>query len=414
MRVLLSTIGSRGEVQPVVALALRLTALGHEARVCASPDFRDWIEDLGISAVPLGWEVRPTAARDSPVRRSLSSPEGRRRLAWDTVAAQFATLPAAASGCDVLVGCGALQVGARSVAELCGIEYVNVHYCPATLPSLRHAPAPWPGWPPNQANDNRELWELDAKRWRDTWGPALNAHRAAAGLAPVRDLRGHVLTDRPWLAADPTLGPWPGPNHPIVVQTGAWILPDERPLPPELAAFLDAGEPAVYFGLGSMAAPGEDVGEVIVAAARALGRRVIVSRGWADLPSPDDGTDHISIGEANHQALFGRVAAVVHHGGAGTTTTVARAGTPHVVIPQAYDQHYWARRVERLGIGVTHRGRVPTVDSLVAALGRALEPGVAARAKAVATAIRTDGTRTAARALIAAHQGVRGERNVSV
>ncbi|MER7082776.1 glycosyltransferase, partial [Saccharopolyspora kobensis] len=133
------------------------------------------------------------------------------------------------------------------------------------------------------APGNRERWRRDEQLWNDVWGPALNAHRAAAGLAPVTEVRNHVLTDRPWLAADPRLGPWPVPDDPGVFQTGAWLLPDERPLPAELESFLDAGEPPVYFGLGSRSAAAES-SRSMVEAARALGRRAIVSRGWAELP----------------------------------------------------------------------------------------------------------------------------------
>ena len=92
-----------------------------------------------------------------------------------------------------------------------------------------------------------------------------------------------------------------------------------RPLSPELEAFLDAGEPPVYFGFGSIHAPPE-LSQVTIESARALGRRAIVSRGWADLSLVDNEPDCLAIGEVNLQALFRRVAAVVHHGGAGTTT----------------------------------------------------------------------------------------------
>jgi vancomycin aglycone glucosyltransferase len=106
----------------------------------------------------------------------------------------------------------------------------------------------------------------------------------------------------------------------------------------------------------------------------------------------------------NQQALFKRVAAVVHHGGAGTTTAGARAAAPQVVIPQHYDQHYWAGRVHDLGIGTAHAGSIPTTDSLTAALERTLQPEVAARARAVAATVRSDGSRLAAQGLITTHQ----------
>jgi vancomycin aglycone glucosyltransferase len=126
--------------------------------------------------------------------------------------------------------------------------------------------------PAPEADDYSALWAADARRWNEGWGDLLNSHRASLGLAPVSDVRGHILTDRPWLAADPTLAPWPDPGDGAVFQTGAWILPDERPLAPELERFLDAGDPPVYFGFGSIRAP-EGLGRAMIAAARALGRR---------------------------------------------------------------------------------------------------------------------------------------------
>jgi vancomycin aglycone glucosyltransferase len=400
MRVLLSTIGSRGDVQPVVALASRLRECGEEVRVCAPPDFADWVEGLGIPFTPVGPLLRATAKPGSAVR---PSPEQVRQAVAGTVAAQFAAVAEAAEGCDVVVAGGALQIAARSIAEHRGIGYVYAAYCPISLPSPHHAPPVYGTLgqrPSDGPADNRALWATDATHWNATWSDALNTHRADLGLAPVADVRGHVFTDRPWLAADPVLAPWPEPSDLDVVQTGAWILPDERSLPADLEAFLDAGEPPVYFGFGSMKAP-EDLAKTMVETARALGRRAVVSAGWADLELPDDGPDCTAVGEVNQQALFQRVAAVVHHGGAGTTTAATRAGAPQVVVPQMYDQHYFAQRVEHLGIGRAHPAAPPTTDSLAAALGPALEAGAAARA--VAAEVLDDGTTTAAWRLVAGH-----------
>ncbi|WP_182900163.1 glycosyltransferase [Microbispora sp. H10830] len=400
MRVLLSTIGTRGEVQPMVALAMALRELGQEARLCVPPDFRDWVEGLGFPVVPIGPELRPTASA-APRVQAPPTPEQRRRMIDGTVAVQFATIPAAAEGCDVIVGGGAMSMAAHSVAEQLGIGYVYVSYCPVTLPSPHHAPVPvWGQAPADATAGNRARWAEDARRWNGTVGAALNAHRAAAGLAPVEDTRGHMFTDRPWLAADPTLGPWPEPADVGVVQTGAWILPDRRPLPPELEKFLDDGEPPVCVGFGSVRAP-RDIAQTTAEAARALGRRVIVLRGWAGLSPAGDGPDCLSIDEVNQQALFPRVAAVVHHGGAGTTTAAALAGAPQVVLAQHYDQHYWAGRVADLGIGIAHPPAAPTAESLATALDRVLHPDVAARAAAVAGEVRTDGAAAAARRLVA-------------
>jgi vancomycin aglycone glucosyltransferase len=402
MRLLLSAIGSRGDVQPLVALASQLMALGQEVRLCVPPDFRDWIGSLGIPLTPIGPELRKAAASSPQATPTPLSPERRRQLAEASVATQFETIAAAAQDCNIIVAAAALQIAARSVAEKMGIPYIFAAYCPTVLPSPHHAPPPlpvMPGQTPAPATaDNRELWARDRERFNDLFGKALNAHRASIGLAPVSDAHSHIFTDRPWLAADATLAPWPDPDDQAVFQTGAWILADDRPLSPELEAFLETGGPPIYFGFGSMRTP-KDLGQVIVETARALGRRAVVSRGWAGLSPVDSEPNCLVIDETNVQALFKRVAAVVHHGGAGTTTAAALAGAPQVIVPQIYDQHYWAQRVLRLGIGIAHAPGAPTVDSLTAALELTLQPDVAARARSLAPTVRRDGAHAAAQRL---------------
>jgi vancomycin aglycone glucosyltransferase len=253
---------------------------------------------------------------------------------------------------------------------------------------------------PVTMDDYSELWAKDAQRWNMQWKDILNAHRVKLGLEPISDVRSHILTDQPWLAADPTLGPWPALSDESVYQTGAWMVKDEQPLEPELEVFLDAGEPPIYFGFGSIKAP-QGLSEAIIQTARALGRRVIVLRGWAELSLLDNEPDCLSIGEVNQQLLFKRVSAVVHHGGAGTTHAAARAGAPQILIPQHYDQPYWATRVQQLGIGTAYApGSTPDTASLTTALEYALQPHVAARAQTIAQAIHRDGAHVAAQRLI--------------
>jgi vancomycin aglycone glucosyltransferase len=317
-----------------------------------------------------------------------------RQLLTDTIAGQFATLGKAGEGCDAVVATTALQYAAHSIAEQRGIPYFFAAYSPIVLPSPHHAPPPL-GQPHMDGVENCTLWDQQARRWNELFGVALNEQRMAAGLRPISDVRSYMFTDRPLLAADPTLAPWPQSSELQVIQTGAWMIRDERPLPVELQSFLDAGEPPIYFGFGSMHAPRE-TSRAMIDAARALGRRAIVLTGWADLELVDDEPDCLSVAEVNLQGLFPRLAAIVHHGGAGTTTAAARAGVPQVIVAQMYDQHYFADRIERLGAGVAHAPTAPTTDSLVAALNRALQPELAVRAKSLATAVRTDGAATAA------------------
>ena len=402
MRVLLSTIGSRGDVQPLVALALQLRTLGQEVRLCVPPDFRDWIEGLGLSVTTIGPELRSTG-KVSP-EAAPPTPEQRRQMMEDMVTTQFATVMAAIQDCNIIVAATGLQIATRSVAEKRGIPYIFAAFCPAVLPSPHHAPPVYRmrGQTPAPATaDNQELWARDAAVYHDGFGTVLNSLRASVGLTQVSDVRSHIFADRPWLAADPILGPWPDPADQTVFQTGAWILRDERPLSSELETFLVAGEPPVYFGFGSIRAP-QDFSQVIVQAARALGRRALISRGWADLSLADNEPDCLAIGEVNQQALFKRVAAVVHHGGAGTTTAAALAGAPQVVVPQMFDQHYWAQRIQHLGIGTAHSPGAPTTDSLTITLKRTLQPDVTARAQSIAAGMCRDGAQVAAQCLITA------------
>ena len=399
MRVLLTSWGSRGDLEPLAALALQLRALGADVRVCAPPDegFATLFARVGVTPIPLGPSTRSIAAG-----LKAPAPDAALRLAAELVAARFETLPAAADGCDALVATGLMPAGARSVAEKLGIRYVLACFHIFGLPSRHFAPAARPGKQSSpDETDNRVLWRQDAERVNALYREPLNRGRASLGLPPVSNVRDHVITRQPWLAADPVLAPWKDLTDLDIVQTGAWILPDERPLPTELEKFLGAEEPPVYVGFGSMAmraAP--DLGRVAVEAVRANGRRIILSRGWADLARIDEADDCLVVGEVNHQALFPRVAAVIHHGGAGTTTTAAVAGVPQVVVPQIVDQPHWARRVAELGIGAAHDGPVPTSDSLAAALATALTPETRIRAASVAGQIRTDGAAAAARRLL--------------
>lgn len=399
MRVLLTAWGSRGDMEPLAALALRVRELGVDVRVCAPPDdeFAALFGRVGVTVIPLGPSTRSIAAG-----LKAPSPDAASRLAAELVAARFETLPAAAKGCDAILATGLMPAGARSVAEKLGIGYVLATFHIFGLPSRHFAPAARPGkQSPEDETDNRVLWRQDAERVNALYLGPLNEGRVRMGLPPLDDVRDHVITDQPWLAADPILAPWKDLTDLDIIQTGAWILPDVRPLPTELGAFLDAGEPPVYVGFGSMAMrTSTDLGRVVLEACRAHGRRVILSRGWADLAPSDDAADFVIVDDVNHQALFPRVGAVVHHGGAGTTTIAALAGAPQVILPQIVDQPHWARRVVELGIGAAHDGPVPTTEALAAALGIALAPETRRHASEVAAQVRTDGAMVAARRLV--------------
>jgi vancomycin aglycone glucosyltransferase len=404
MRILLSTYGSRGDVEPLAALGAALQANGLEARVSAPGDaeFAALLTRAGVPLAPAFAPVREWA-KEMVNRSRSASPEDRAKLisgqAAEIAARQYEALSAAAEGCDAVVAFGLFPscAAARLVAEQRGMRYMLGTFCPIWLPSQRNRPHEYPGHPlPDGVTDNRLLWETDIRTKNALFGEAVNGQRASLRLPPVQNVRDYVYGNPVLLACDPTLGPWPDSDLIGAVQTGAFILSDERPLPDRLNAFLDAGPPPVYVGFGSISVASE-TGSAAIEAIRARGLRVVIAQGWAGLDLVDDRDDCFAIGEVNQQALFGRVAAVVHHGGAGTTVAAARAGAPQLIVPQIGDQPYWARRAAELGIGAAHDGPMPTGQSLSAALEVVLAPKALARARAFAGKVRANGADAAAK-----------------
>ncbi|HUI89818.1 MAG TPA: glycosyltransferase [Anaerolineales bacterium] len=402
MKILLSSIGSRGDVQPILALGLELRALGHEARLCVAPNFKEWIESYGIECTPIGPDLRKMTGGTVSGKPVLPSKELLQRLADESVRTQFQVITEAAGGCDLLLAAGALQIATRSVAEVMKIPYVFAAYCPAVLPSSKYPPPKTGGHYlySLSESENLQLWKQNEAEFDARFGATLNEERKKVGLGPVPSVRSYVFADRPWLAADPVLAPSYPDADMQIFQTGAWFLPDLTKLPDKLQAFLADGAPPVYFGFGSMRAS-DQTSRVFIQAARALGLRSIISQGWANLELIDDAKDCIAIGDVNHEKLFPHAAAIVHHGGAGTTSTAARAGKAQVIIPHNYDQFYWAHRVQQLGMGISGPRRDDlTVDSLVGALRGCLRPAVSSRAQTLASRIELRGAQIAARQLI--------------
>ena len=282
---------------------------------------------------------------------------------------------------------------ARSAAEVHGVPFRYVAYCPALMPSDEFPPPvvrsqTLPRW------THRALWPVMIAAWNRFVGPRVNRERAALGLGPVRDVYRHVLSARPVLAADAELAPLP-PSCALDVEQIPCLHPlppgAGPPLPEKLDAFLNAGPPPIYLGFGSMTDPAPSkTTRSLVEAVTALGCRAVISRGWAGLAGDSLPENVFAVGGISHARLFPRVALVVHHGGAGTTTTAARAGVPQVVVPHVLDQFYWARRVSLLGLGPPPlpRSRLGA-EALAATLAATLDNDVLAeRARALGARLR--------------------------
>jgi vancomycin aglycone glucosyltransferase len=397
MKVLLAAVGTRGDVQPAIALALELRKLGHAVRMCISPNFVAWAKALDLDAVPMGVEMRMPAKGAASMPKLTGEELRRLRESMpDLVADQFETIGAAARDCDVIVGANAHQYAGPSIAEHAGIGCVTAVYSPVALPSPDLAPPPTPGEAADASIEDR--WRSVATAWNERALDRINTNRATLGLRPINDVLDYVLTTRTWLAADAALAPVPSTPGRTVFQTGAWVLADHTALPADLEVFLDAGAPPIFVGFGSMPAAG-DVSAHLIRAARAAGHRIIVSKGWANLDRIDDAPDCMVVADVSYDLLLPRVAAMVHHGGAGTTAAAARAGIPQVITPMFGDQFYWSSRIVALGIGATTPFATMTAESVASALGEALDPEIASRARALAQQIGENGAEVAARRL---------------
>jgi vancomycin aglycone glucosyltransferase len=395
----------------MLALAQRLDCEGHDVLIAGPPDHVTAAEGRRLRYQAYGSSMDRFLA-DSAADYSGGARRAHRalnRVIEIAIKDEFAALPTLARSVNLVVGAG-VQLGAPSVAERLGIPYRYVVYCPALVKSPQSVPMLFPArslprWCISLA------WWLVLSGYNLSTRKQVNAHRAALGMAPIADIYSHVLTERPLLACDEALWPIPADATPGPVQVGHLTLPDERSLPRELEAFLDDGDPPVYVGFGSTGEVDADATTRLIVEALRIGRRrgVILhgAGGLARCPLPEG---VIAAGDCDHAKLFPRMAALVHHGGAGTCAMAARAGVPQVVVSHLNEQYGWGREMQRLGIGVPP---IPRSKLTAARLGAAItqattDASLARKAKAVATRLRgTDPLENAVRELIGSPQNKR-------
>jgi vancomycin aglycone glucosyltransferase len=389
----LVAFGSLGDVQPFAALGDGLRRAGHQVRLCVRPETAGWADLLGLEVFSVHVPSPPAERRPAPWFVRLH------RFARNESGPQFEALRTAARGADLLLSTGS-QLVVSTVAQALGVRHRSVLLCPQMLPSRRHPPlaVPWAGAPSWLHRAGRRF-HVEFYN-RAVRGPVA-ACRRQAGLGPLGDEFAANFFTHPIVACDPELAPIPEDCELPADQVG--YLHSAAPageLSESLERFLAAGPPPVYVGFGSVTpAPPAVLTRLIVAAVAAAGCRAVVSRGWAGLGEGEHGAAIHVTGPVSHHALFPRVAAVVHHGGAGTTATAARAGRPQVILPPSlYDQAYWRQQVVDRGLGVwAPRPQDATPRVLAAALERVLgDPEIARRAAALGEVLRRrDAVRTA-------------------
>ena len=403
MRALLATAGSRGDVEPVQALAAKLVEAGHDTLLAASPDFQESSAELGIPYLPMGIDVQAAIREHAETLsgRPLRFLRALERLFRAEISKHFGKLMEAGRGVDVIVG-AALESAAPSVAEALDIPYRYALFSPLGHRTRQHAPwlFTWqrlPGWA------NRLVWAATEGMLDRLFLPRINLHRRRLRLAPVRYSSRYVLGRRPFLAADAPLAAMPTDVRTPVVQTGAWRLPARGRLPKEIDEFIEAGEPPVYIGFGSMVQTAPERTFAVVRDAVGLaGVRAVVSAGWTDMDSGVLDERCLGIGSVPHAILLPKMAATVHHGGAGTTSAALRAGVPQIVVPHMFDQAYWGERVRQEGLGPPPvPARAMTAPRLAEAIRSCVDDQeMRARARAIGMDVsKVDGAAAAVREL---------------
>lgn len=381
-RVVIVAVGSRGDVQPSVALGLGLRDAGWDVVVAAASPFSALVRDRGLGFADL--RIDPTALlADEAGRLWVESGgdlpgflRGLRALTAPTAPVLATAIAAACRGADAVVY-NALGFPAWHVAQAERIPAVQMAFAP-TAPTAAFPPPLLPDpfdrlralRPDDAVAGARGVASVVARAYHRTahrlfaqllWLPLrrdVNRWRRALGLRALgwTSPALHVDRDGELLlhAFSPALLPPPRDWGRHVVTTGHWPLAAPAGWRPSarLQRFLAAGPPPVSIGLGSMTGTRPDlVGRVVVDALRRTGQRGLVLSGWAQLDVAADDVDLLVEPDVPHDWLFPRVAATVHHGGAGTTAAGLRAGRPAVVIPHFGDQPLWAGRVAALGAG---------------------------------------------------------------
>src|SRR5581483_7506321 len=360
MHFALITVGTRGDAQPFVAVGAQLKRRGHRVTVATHEDHRALVEGAGLTLRPICGDIR--ALLETPAGRSwLGSGENifayakAFRELFQPLAERWMRDEAAATdGADVIVG-HLMATGAWFGAEKRGLPYLLL--CPyPSLASGRIALAPAGELPLVGPLINRLGWRYFEKICSAPFADAAHRVRTDLGLPPSEPNVWNVLRARktPYLHCySEAVLPKP-PDWPDYAEVTGWCAleaPTSWRPPAELLRFLDGGD-ALYVGFGSMTGMDQEVlARITVAALRRTKRRAVLCSGWGGLAIARSGDDLFCIDDVPHDWLFARVAAVVHHGGAGTFAASLRAGKPTLVVPFFGDQPMWGRFAGRLGVG---------------------------------------------------------------
>ncbi len=399
MHILISCVGSAGDVHPFIAVGQVLARRGHEVELLTSPHFAARIEAAGLACTPVGTEADFENVVHHP---DLWNPRTCFPVLWQAIAQRMVEghrllISRAQPGRTVLVG-STLAMPVRLAQETHGLPTVTVHLSPVCIWSAQ-APAVIPGlgdlsgWPPALV---RLIQAAVERGFIDrVVAPGFDRIRRDLGLPPVRRVLSHWIN-----SPDRVVCAWPDwfspkqadwPVQAVTTGFARWSGTAGQSLDPALLSFLNAGPAPIGFTPGSAMAQGRDFFARARAASAALNQRALLITPFADqLPHPLPPHAH-AVSYAPFDALLPRLAALVHHGGIGTTAQALASGLPQGVVPFAHDQFDNAARLVKRGVGLRLSAR-SSVRRWAATLDRLLrDPSIAAACQRDAGLMVEDG-----------------------
>ncbi|OMC12895.1 glycosyltransferase [Mycobacterium sp. SP-6446] len=395
MKFVLACHGTRGDVEPCAAVGRELMHRGHEVRMAVPPDMVGFAESAGLAAVAYGLDTQVTLDAHRTFWRDLFGKFWRTRdlvtvwrESWEpnfrSWGEMSATLTSLAEGADLIFTGMIFDAVAANVAEYYDIPLATLDHLPLRANGQLVPFLPAPVGRSTMRMVERLIWLV--------WKRAEDAQRRELGLPKATGPASRRIAERgsleiqaydeicfPGLAAE-----WAKLNgrRPFI---GALTMELPTDADEDVASWIAAGTPPIYFGFGSMPAESPvDTLAMISAACAELGERALVCSGWTDFTHVSD-VQHVKVVPAvSHAAILPACRAVVHHGGAGTTAAGLRAGVPTLILWMLGDQPLFGRVVKRLKVGAARRFSSTTRDSLVADLRTILAPERIARAREVA------------------------------
>jgi len=338
MKIAIVVNGTRGDVQPMFALATGLIKNGHQIICCAPPENEELAERYSIPFVAFGPNYKELFKQNAQMKGGATKSPSPAQMKKETEN-QINLLPELLKGSDLVLGVG-FVLGVHTVADILKVPYRFVIFYPILLGTSNSDPF-----------INRLMFGFGKSMTNMVMKSFINKKRADVELQPIKDVWANWMGDHVVVACDKELNAVHEGVSFNFTQTGFILLPSQTGLPTNVEKFLNSGKPPVFIGFGSnpVSRP-EKYNQIFDEVSKATNQRLIVSKGWADL-SENNTSNVLYVDEMPFDLLFPRLTAIVYHGGTGTMAAAARAGIPQIAFPFMADQFENSKQIVKLGLG---------------------------------------------------------------